>query len=104
MTTAVTTVPTTSRSVTVTVAASPVYIDMRNHAVPATVTAIPGASGTLAIAFTTTPNALANPGSATWVAWTSGTVSATTTNTLISAVVALRATATTSTGTVEISS
>ena len=98
MTTAVSVVPTKNRSTTVTVAASPVYIEMLSMPFPCTVTAVPGASGTLAVSYSTTP------GGATWVAWTSGTVSATTSNTLISPIVALRVTAATSTGTLEISS
>jgi hypothetical protein len=89
-------------STIVTVASSPVYIDATNVAAPATVTAIPGASGTMAIAYSTTPGAAALGASATWVAWPSGTVSVTTGMTLGSPVQGIRATAATSTGTVEI--
>lgn len=103
MTTAVSVVPTKNRSTTVTVAASPVYIEMLSMPFPCTVTAVPGASGTLAVSYSTTPTAVSTPAGATWVAWTSGTVSATTSNTLISPIVALRVTAVTSTGTLEIS-
>ena len=82
--------------------ASPTYIDMLPFGIPSTVTAVPGASGSLAIATSTTPGAAGNPGAATWVNWTPGTVSAATTQTLTSPVTALRATATTAAGAVEI--
>ena len=59
-----------SSSTTVTVAASPVYIDATNVRIPATLTAIPGGGGTLAIAYSATPGAAALGSAATWVAWT----------------------------------
>ena len=89
-----------SRSITV--AASPVYIDATTIRVPATLTAIPGGGGTLAISYSTTPGAAALGAAATWVAWSSGTVSSSTGMTLGSAVQGIRATAVTATGTVEI--
>ena len=91
-----------SSSTTVTVAASPVYIDATNVRIPATLTAIPGGGGTLAISYSTTPGAAALGSAATWVAWSSGTVSSSTGMTLGSAVQGIRATAATATGTVEI--
>lgn len=91
-----------SSSTIVTVAASPIYIDATQLRIPATVTAIPGASGTLVVAYSTTPAAVVSPAAATWVTWPPGTVSATTANTLLSPIVALRVSAATSTGVVEI--
>jgi hypothetical protein len=104
MTTSVTTVPVRFATHTVTVAASPVYINMQGHSVPATVTAAPAGGGSLAIAYSTTPTAASNPGAAVWVNWTAGTVSSATSQTLISPVVAIRATATNATCVVEIAS
>lgn len=104
MATYISAVPTKNRSTSVTVAASPVYIEMVSMPFPCTVTAVPGASGTLAVSYSTTPTAVSASAGATWVAWTSGTVSVTTSNTLISPIVALRVVAATSTGTLELSS
>ena len=91
-----------SSSTIVTVAASPIYVDATMLRIPATVTAIPGAGGTLVVAYSTTPTAVTTPAGATWVTWPSGTVSATTSNTLFSPIVALRVNAATSTGVLEI--
>lgn len=91
-----------SSSTPITVAASPVYIDATTLRIPATLTAIPGAGGTLAISYSTTPGAARLGAAATWVAWSSGTVSAATGMTLGSAVQGIRAVAATATGTVEI--
>lgn len=82
--------------------AAPTYIDMLPFGIPSTVTAIPGASGSIAIAASTTPGAAGNPGAATWINWTPGTVTAATSQTLVSPVTAIRATATTAAGSVEI--
>lgn len=102
MTTHVSTIPVRNRATTVTVAASPVYIEMTSMPFPTTIAAIPGASGTLAVAYSCTPTAISDPGAANWINWPSGTVSAATSDTLISPIVALRVSATTATGTIEV--
>lgn len=89
------------RSYAVTTAA-PKYIDMLPFGIPSTVTAVPGATGSLAIATSTTPRAAGDPGAATWVNWTAGTVTAATSQTLNSPVTAIRVTATTADGVVEV--
>lgn len=76
--------------------------DTQSYPFPMTVTAIPGASGTILVEYSTTPNAAGNAGAANWTAWPSGTVSAKTVDTLIAPVAALRFTATTATATVEV--
>ena len=63
------------------------------------VTAIPGASGTMLVQYTTSPQ---NAVAINWVNWPSGTVSATTSDSLLGRVTGVRATATTSDGTLEI--
>lgn len=80
----------------------PRVIDMRNRIMPVTLTAIPGASGSLLIEISTTPNALEAPGSATWVNWPHDTVTSVTQDALLAPISALRFTATTSNGTVEV--
>ncbi len=94
-------IPTTFNSYSVTTA-TPVYVDVHGSAFPMTVTAIPGASGSLSVFYSTTNGAAQNPGSANWLAWTAGTVSANTTDGLLAPVCALKFTAATSTGTVEV--
>ena len=90
-----------SKTVAVTVG-TPVVFDLSGWPVPTTVTAIPGGGGTLAIEVSTTETAVSNPGAASWVAWPSGTVSARASNTLDGPVRAIRATATTAAGTLEV--
>lgn len=78
------------------------YIDTQNHPFPLTVTAIPGASGSVTVSYSCTPNAAGLTTSANWITWPSGTVTANTTDVLISPVAALRCTAATAAGSVEI--
>lgn len=94
-------VPVKFKSYTVTTA-TPVYEDTQGFPFPLTVTAIPGGGGTMAVAYSTTPNAAGNPGSATWIDWPSGAVAANTSDSLLSPVAALRFTAATASGTVEV--
>lgn len=68
----------------------------------ATVNAIPGGGGTLLIQYTVSPQSAIDGGTAHWYNWPSGTVSAATQDTLIGAVKALKCTATTANGTVEV--
>lgn len=101
MTNAVTITPVRARSYTI-VVGTPLIIDMMAHSFPTTVYAIPGGGGSLAVESTGTPSARSDPGSANWIAWPSGTVTAITSDTLKSPVLALRITATTANGIVEI--
>lgn len=81
---------------------TPRYVDMLPFGYPATVTAIPGGGGSLAISYSTTPGAASLGASATWIAWPSGTVTAATSNSLISPITGLRAIATTADGSLEV--
>lgn len=94
-------IPLTFSSYSVTTA-TPVYVDLHGSPFPMTITAIPGASGTLSVFYSTSPTAISSPGSANWIAWTAGTVSVPTSDGLLSPVFALKVTAATSTGTVEV--
>jgi hypothetical protein len=94
-------VPIKSVSGTVT-AGTPLYLETINFPFPMTVVAKPGASGTLLVEYSCTPNAAGLTTSATWLSWPSGTVSVNTSDSLVSPVTALRFTATTSNGTYEV--
>jgi hypothetical protein len=94
-------VPVKFKSNTV-VVGTPVYVDVQSYPFPLTVTAIPGGGGTLAVAYSTTPNAAGTTGTATWIDWPSGAVAATTSDSLLSPVSALRFTATTADGVAEL--
>ena len=89
-----------SRTLTI-VVGDPKVIDLLGWPTPTTITAIPGASGTLAVEWSTTATAVSNPGAASWTAWPSGTVSAKTTDTLDSPIVAMRVTALVANGSFE---
>lgn len=93
-------VPVKFKSYTVTTAA-PVYEDVQGFPFPLTITAVPGA-GSLSVAYSTTPNAASNPGAATWINWPAGTVTAATSDALVAPVAALRFTAATAVGVVEV--
>lgn len=80
---------------------SPVVIDTKMFPFPLTITAIP-AGGSLTVAYSTTPGAAGSPGTAVWTNWPAGTVTANTTDALISPVAAIRFTAATATGTYEV--
>jgi hypothetical protein len=84
------------------VVGTPKYEDVQGFPFPLTVTAIPGDGGTMAVAYSTTPNAAGSTGTATWIDWPSGAVATTTSDSLLSPVAALRFTATTANGTVEV--
>jgi hypothetical protein len=97
----VTQVPARSDSWTV-VVGTPKVLDPLRFGFPATITAVPGASGSLLVEYSTTPGAAGNPGAASWANWPSATVSARTSNTLTGPVTGLRATATTANGVLEV--
>lgn len=67
-----------------------------------TVTAIPGASGTMTVQYSTSEIEEVRAGAGTWQTWSNGTVSTTTADTLLGKVTAVRASATTSDGTFEV--
>lgn len=90
---------TTSRAVA---AGATEYIDMGPYGFPATVTAVPGAGGTLAISYSTTPGAASLGAGANWIAWPPGTVSAIASATLMSPITGLRAVSATAAGVVEV--
>lgn len=93
--------PSRSRSYPVAVG-TPRLVDMQPFGFPATVTACPGAGGSLAVEYSTTPRAAGDPASAKWINWPGGTVTANTADTLESPVTAIRVTATTAAGSVEV--
>jgi hypothetical protein len=99
MTTFVANVPVRSKRFAVPVGA-PLILDMRAYPYPLTVTAIPGAGGTINIEVSTYPNNPADT-SATWEPWPSGSVTARTSDVLTAPVAWLRATVTTAAGAVE---
>lgn len=67
-----------------------------------TVTAIPGSGGTMTVQFTTSPMANVADGSATWQDWPSGAVATTTSDVLLGRVSAVRASAATADGVLEV--
>lgn len=77
---------------------SPVFI----NGVDATVTAIPGSGGTVTVQSTTSPREDVRNGSATWANWTSGAVASIASSTLVGKVTAVRATAATADGVMEV--
>ncbi len=84
---------------------TPVVVDMRNGIAPMTITALPGAGGTIAVEVSTSPNAVdadASLPAATWRAWALGTVAAAASDTLLGPISALRLTAATQAGRVEV--
>lgn len=85
-------------SVTAGTTSAPVFI----IDVDATVTAVPGGGGTMSVASTTSTHSDINAGIATWTTWPSGTVAATTSLVLSGRVTAVRATATTADGVLEV--
>lgn len=106
MTTNVSSPPVLSRAYPIPTGA-PTVIQMGSVPIPASIAAIVGAGGSLFIEYTLTPIASlpAFPTGANWTPWdlgTAGTVSTNTFSTLASPVVALRVTATTAAGVVEI--
>ena len=68
----------------------------------ATVTCIPGVGGTMTAQFTTSPLADVRDGTATWQDWPSGSVAATTSDVLLGRVSAVRASAVTADGVLEV--
>lgn len=83
------------------VVGTPQVVDLLGWPTPTTICAIPGASGTMAVEWSTTATAVTNPGAASWSAWPAGTVSTKTTDTLDSPIVAMRVTALVSNGSFE---
>lgn len=94
-------VPVKFKSYTVTTA-TPVYEDVQGFPFPLTITAVPQGGGSISVFYSTTPSAAGTPGTATWIAWPSGTVTATTSDALLSPVAGLKFVAATATGTVEV--
>lgn len=82
--------------------ATPTYVDTMALPFPLAVSALPGGGGTMAVAYSTTPGAAGNPGGATWFDWPSGAVASATNDVLLSPSTALRFTAATAAGTVEV--
>lgn len=93
--------PSRSRSYPV-VVGTPKVIDMQPFGYPATVTACPAGGGSLAVEYSSTPRAAGNPAGANWINWPGGTVTSNTSDTLESPVTAIRVTATTANGSVEV--
>ena len=94
-------VPVKFQKYTVTTA-TPVYLDVQGFPFPLTVTGLPAGGGTINVAYSTTPNAAGQTGSASWIDWPAGAVSVNTSDALISPVAALRFTAATATASVEV--
>lgn len=84
------------------VVGTPVVLDTQSFPFPLTVVAKPGASGTLLVEYSCTPNAAGNAGAATWFSWPAGAAGVNTNDVLISPVAALRFTAATSNGSYEV--
>ena len=63
---------------------------------------IPGSGGTLDIEFSTSPYANLEAGTATWEDWASGVITIRTTDSLVGPITAIRATAATEAGVLEI--
>lgn len=78
------------------------YIDTQSYPFPLSVTAVPGASGSVTVQISTTPDAAGKTTAATWATWPEGTVTVTTTDVLISPVSAIRVTAATAAGALEL--
>lgn len=93
--------PRRSRSYTV-VVGTPVVVDMLPFDFECTVTACPAATGSMLVEYSTTPRAAGNPAAANWMNWPAGSVTANTSDTVDSPITAVRATATTVNGTLEI--
>lgn len=81
---------------------SPQVIGMLPYGYPATVTAVPGAGGTLLVEYSTSLRAEGDPAGSAWQDWPPGTVAAVTSSRLESPVTALRVTALVAAGAVEI--
>lgn len=81
---------------------SPRVIGVFGMRLPITVRGEPGASGSLVVEYSCTDTALSSPGTASWSNWPSGTITAASTDSIVSPVVAIRVTATTAAGSVEV--
>lgn len=82
--------------------AAPVIVDVLDEGAPLTVTAVPGAGGTLLVEHSTSSRSEVGAGTATWIAWSHGAVASAISDTLLSPVTALRFTATTAAGVYEV--
>lgn len=80
------------------------YADMRGAGFPATLTLVPGVGGSMSASYSTTPNAIASPATATWIPWPLGSVSAPASDAILSPVVALMFSATGADGVAEVAS
>lgn len=92
---------TRARSYTVPVG-TPRVVDMAPFGHESTITARPGGGGTLQIEYSTTPRAAGDAAAAAWQNWPLGTVAAIISDSLISPITAVRATAATADGILEI--
>lgn len=72
------------------------------YRLPVTVTAVPGSGGSMLVQYTTSAWADVCAETATWLSWPAGTVYATTTDTIVGPITAIRATATTQPGVLEV--
>ncbi|QRM23510.1 hypothetical protein [Burkholderia pseudomallei] len=82
-------------------AGAQVVLDMHNN-VPATVGVYPAVGATALVEYTLSPNDAIQKGTATWFAWTNGTVSTSTVNIFDGKVAAIRVTTTGGAVTVEV--
>jgi len=78
------------------------YLDTMSYPYPISVSAIVGSGGSVTVQYSTTPQAAVLQGTANWFTWPSGTVTANTNDYVKSPVSALRFTAATTAGTVEV--
>jgi len=69
---------------------------------PITVTALPGASGTALVQFTTSPKSAIDAGTAKWIDWSPGSVGANTSSSFTTPITGLRFSATTADATFEV--
>lgn len=84
------------------VVGTPKVIDGLRFTFPTSVTAVPGATGSLLVEYSTTPKAAGDPAGSSWADWPSGTVAVRTTHVLEAPVTGLRVTATTANGVLEV--
>ena len=87
---------------TYTAVASGATVQIASNNRKATISAIPGAGGTLSLQYSTTPTAMSSPGTANWFPWPAGMVNSNTMDSLLSPVVAIQATAGVAAGVVEV--
>lgn len=82
--------PNLYQSISGSVTGTPVVVDLSKNAAPYSVTLIPGSGNTSKVEYSVSPNAGTSPGSANWISWPSGTVSAITNDVYAGKLTALR--------------